>query len=113
MDLVQQDFKNLTVDSEAIKELQEQSKKNAEHLFKERAKVVDKTISQLLLKTEYDIKDLRAFHFVDGREYIVAPNGIGYRINVIYGPEDDFKVTIQAVPIVMNKELKVLYEGSK
>lgn len=75
------------------------------NIIQERARIVDKAIFKLLLQTEYTISQLRGLSFTDGRQYIVAPNGIGYRIDMIYGSEDDFKVTIQAIPVIMEKEL--------
>ena len=82
------------------------------NVIQERARIVDKVIFKLLLHTEYTISQLQGLSFTDGREYIIAPNGMGYRIDMNYGPEDNFKLTIEAVPVIMSKE-DIPYEGSK
>ncbi len=100
------DFDLVMMDTTIATELQTQLKSVAEKVNEERAKIVDKAIRQLLLKTNCKLSNLRAFHFHDGREYVVAPSGVGFRIYMEWGnKENDYSIILKVVPIMMQKEL--------
>ncbi len=96
----------IAIDSDLANELQAESRKFVEKLYKEKAKVIEKAIVALLWKTECPIKDLRELHYADGRHYITSPSGVGFRIDMNWGNQDNnYRVTLIAVPIIMDKEL--------
>jgi len=105
LDQQDSDF-GLVMDATVATELQTQLKSVAEKMNEEKAKIVDKAIRQLLLKTNCKLSDLRAFHFHDGREYVVAPSGVGFRIYMEWGnKENDYSIILKAAPIIMQEEL--------
>ncbi len=79
-----------------------------EKVAKEKAKVIYRVMNELISKGKYvyTAQQLRTLYFTDGREYIVAPNGIGYRIGLDWGNEEnDYTVSITATPIIISKEI--------
>lgn len=74
----------------------------------EKAKVVYRVINELVTKGNYryTAHQLRTLYFTDGREYIVAPTGIGYRIGLDWGnKENDYTISITATPVRISKEI--------
>jgi hypothetical protein len=113
LDLRDFDYQYSNVVPTYDQELSDGFKGFLEKIAEERAKVIYRAMNELITKSshEYTAQQLRTLYFVDGREYIVAPNGIGYRIGMDWGTEEnDYTVACTATPVIMSKEIS--NEGS-